>query len=288
MRRWQLPAHLRQPVAALSQGGGGPHQPYRHPAARLVAPIDAGQPRAASKVSPPSGGALSACINGDNRLTWEKGAIARRKTHAATDHRHGNRGAPPSCSGVCAIAVRRGETAPVFNVKHYGATGKRGDDARHAIQKAVDACAWPAEGRCCCRPASIRRGPFTCAATCGLRSTAAPRCMPRWIRPPSTSAPVVRRRLARHHHRRPRNHRRAGRVRVADRINNATDRPSRAIGPGQGQGRRGQEAADAALPDRPSAARMRSSCCGATTRESREYPYCIREAGPSTLTLASG
>ena len=29
----------------------------------------------------------------------------------------------------------------VFNVKDYGATGKRSDDARAAIQKAIDACA---------------------------------------------------------------------------------------------------------------------------------------------------
>lgn len=29
----------------------------------------------------------------------------------------------------------------VFNVKDYGATGRKADDARSAIQKAIDACA---------------------------------------------------------------------------------------------------------------------------------------------------
>src|SRR5436190_3497706 len=32
-------------------------------------------------------------------------------------------------------------TAPVFSVKDYGATGRKEDDARPAIQRAIDACA---------------------------------------------------------------------------------------------------------------------------------------------------
>src|SRR5580692_3735629 len=37
--------------------------------------------------------------------------------------------------------ARGQEGPPVFNVKTYGATGKKSDNARAAIQKAIDACA---------------------------------------------------------------------------------------------------------------------------------------------------
>jgi Glycosyl hydrolases family 28 len=38
-------------------------------------------------------------------------------------------------------ALRASEGVPVFNVKAYGATGRKSDNARTAIQKAIDACA---------------------------------------------------------------------------------------------------------------------------------------------------
>ena len=55
--------------------------------------------------------------------------------------------------------------APIFNVKNYGASGEKTDDARKAIQKASTPARRPAEARCCCRPASTRREPSTSAAT---------------------------------------------------------------------------------------------------------------------------
>jgi hypothetical protein len=44
---------------------------------------------------------------------------------------------------VCLLSpiLRGQESEPVFNVKSYGATGKKAGDARTAIQKAIDACA---------------------------------------------------------------------------------------------------------------------------------------------------
>src|SRR5947208_15142717 len=40
-----------------------------------------------------------------------------------------------------APALRAEVAEPVFNVKTYGATGKKADNAKPAIQKAIDACA---------------------------------------------------------------------------------------------------------------------------------------------------
>src|SRR5438477_384685 len=48
---------------------------------------------------------------------------------------------------VCLLIVSRAPSLSaqsglaVFNVKNYGATGKKSDDAKPAIQKAIDACA---------------------------------------------------------------------------------------------------------------------------------------------------
>lgn len=46
-----------------------------------------------------------------------------------------------AAAGLLAPLLYGQETEPVFNVKTYGATGKKSDNARAAIQKAIEACA---------------------------------------------------------------------------------------------------------------------------------------------------
>ncbi len=46
------------------------------------------------------------------------------------------------------------QTPQAFNVRDYGATGAKSDNARPFIQKAIDACARPAAAWSTCRPGS--------------------------------------------------------------------------------------------------------------------------------------
>ena len=64
------------------------------------------------------------------------------------------------------------EGMEIFNVKNYGATGKKRTTPRKRSSSAVDACAKPAGARFMFRPANTPREPSICAITCGSISTA--------------------------------------------------------------------------------------------------------------------
>ncbi|MGD1104812.1 MAG: glycosyl hydrolase family 28 protein [Terriglobia bacterium] len=59
---------------------------------------------------------------------------------------------------IVPILVRAEETVPSFNVRNYGATGKKSDDARKAIQSAIDACAKAGGGRVYLPPGDYTSG----------------------------------------------------------------------------------------------------------------------------------
>ena len=45
-----------------------------------------------------------------------------------------------ACATVMALASQTASAQRVFDVTNYGATGRKSDDARPALQKAIDAC----------------------------------------------------------------------------------------------------------------------------------------------------
>src|SRR3974390_1882542 len=47
---------------------------------------------------------------------------------------------PTTAASLVAAFVLAASAQPVFNSKDYGATGRKQDDARPALQKAIDAC----------------------------------------------------------------------------------------------------------------------------------------------------
>ena len=57
-----------------------------------------------------------------------------------------------------AVAVQVAAAQRVFNVKDYGATGRKSDDARPALQKAIDACGRAGGGRVYVPPGEYTSG----------------------------------------------------------------------------------------------------------------------------------
>ena len=63
----------------------------------------------------------------------------------------------------------------VFNIKDYGASGVKADNATPAIQKAIDACGKAGGGMVYLPPGEYTSERSTCAATCAFTLKAAPR-----------------------------------------------------------------------------------------------------------------
>ena len=62
------------------------------------------------------------------------------------------------CVLVMAVLSLTAVGQPVFNVKDYGATGRKSDDARPALQKAIDACGKAGGGRVYVPPGEYTSG----------------------------------------------------------------------------------------------------------------------------------
>jgi polygalacturonase len=63
-----------------------------------------------------------------------------------------------ACATVMAIASQSSPAQRVFDVTNYGATGHKGDDARPALQKAIDACGKAGGGRVYVPPGEYTSG----------------------------------------------------------------------------------------------------------------------------------
>ena len=63
-----------------------------------------------------------------------------------------------ACVLVMAVLSHTAVGQPVFNVKDYGATGRKSDDARPALQKAIDACGKAGGGRVYVPPGEYTSG----------------------------------------------------------------------------------------------------------------------------------
>jgi polygalacturonase len=63
-----------------------------------------------------------------------------------------------ACMAAMAVLNQSVVGQPVFNVKDYGATGRKNDDARQALQKAIDACGKAGGGRVYVPPGEYSSG----------------------------------------------------------------------------------------------------------------------------------